>query len=296
VAAEKRSLVFASECDLPIKRPSLFLDGLLALCNMLPRGRGAVARAIGRLALSDRLYEAALPNGSRLLWTSWVFDMLAHMRGPNGWDRHVLDALRRHAQPQMCFWDVGANIGYMAASLAHEFPRMEVVAFEPIPSLAGALARTASHSGYGNLKVIGAALSARDAPIELFLGSHSVHSSMRARGDCTRIEVPGYAADTLVEQFGLRPPDLIKVDVEGAEMLFLDGARTCLAAHHPTIVYECDENALRFGHSPGSFIVELQSLGYDQFFLLDAAGKEIELRGDALIAPEFGNFLARRQN
>src|SRR5262249_27082491 len=53
-----------------------------------------------------------------------------------------------------------------------------------------------------------------------------------------RISVKADSLDGLIEGYGLRLPDLIKMDVEGAEVVAVLGMRRTLARCHPTIVFE----------------------------------------------------------
>jgi hypothetical protein len=45
------------------------------------------------------------------------------------------------------------------------------------------------------------------------------------------------------------PPDVIKIDVEGAELQVLQGAERLLKERPPYLVFEADDNMMRFGYS-----------------------------------------------
>jgi hypothetical protein len=55
------------------------------------------------------------------------------------------------------------------------------------------------------------------------------------------IEVELVTIDALIAQRGLRPPNLVKVDVEGAELDALKGMAETLRTHRPTVLYEVDD-------------------------------------------------------
>ena len=58
-----------------------------------------------------------------------------------------------------------------------------------------------------------------------------------------RFIAPVITIDTLVQQW--RPPGFIKIDVEGAELLVLEGARQTLMRHRPLMLVEV--NSMRNG-------------------------------------------------
>jgi len=59
-------------------------------------------------------------------------------------------------------------------------------------------------------------------------------------------------------------PDLMKIDVEGAEGLVLKGAMETLKVHRPTIFLETYKNLMsRHGNTPEELFSELKDFGYD---------------------------------
>ena len=68
---------------------------------------------------------------------------------------------------------------------------------------------------------------------------------------------------TLDELCGIDPPDFIKIDVEGAEIKVLRGGQAVLAASHPALMFECDQDqdalhALLHGH--GYLLFDMETL------------------------------------
>ncbi|MGH8011178.1 MAG: FkbM family methyltransferase, partial [Candidatus Binataceae bacterium] len=57
-------------------------------------------------------------------------------------------------------------------------------------------------------------------------------------GYCGEIVVPVRKLDSVVESARLPPPDVIKIDVEGAEVDVLAGARLTIAASRPIFLIE----------------------------------------------------------
>lgn len=142
-------------------------------------------------------------------------------------------------------YDVGANIGYVTMMLAHVVSSYGlVVAFEPLAENFARLQENLSLNKLGDrVKPINAAVGDRKGE-----GEFLVHSS-RAMGKLSgsagrsesyqrRIRVPIVALDEYVLDGGGRPPDLVKIDVEGGEHAVLSGMRQVLEKYHPTILLE----------------------------------------------------------
>jgi FkbM family methyltransferase len=171
----------------------------------------------------------------------------------------VQEALRRHVAPGDTVYDIGANIGFfslLAARLAG--PHGAVEAFEPLPAAAAGLRRHVALNDAFTVTPHEVAVGAHSGRAQLMAvqeGSWS-HLAQRGRHPDTQevLEVQIVAVDELVAG-GLPPPDVVKIDVEGAEIDVLDGMTKTIRAHAPVIICELHG-------SNGEFVARIDSLGY----------------------------------
>lgn len=158
--------------------------------------------------------------------------------------------------------DVGANAGFWTQAMALRAGR--VVAIEPIPELAGALARRVP----GHVRVLVTALSDRAGSAVLRIPADAGRATIEAANDlrdgppARTIEVPLERLDDLPLEGRL---GLVKIDVEGHEAAVCRGGAGRLAADRPSLVIEAEER-----HRPGA-VAELRAIlepsGYRGFFL-----------------------------
>jgi FkbM family methyltransferase len=163
----------------------------------------------------------------------------------------VQDALVSDLRPAARFWDVGAHCGFFS-SLASRLvgPEGQVVSFEPCDENRSRLAETVRLNDAGNVRIVPWALGASSGEA-LLRELESDQTSMKwgkveADPEGTAIRVPQRTLDEVGRE--LEPPGLIKVDVEGAELEVLEGARELIRSHRPAMIVEFhDEVALRRG-------------------------------------------------
>ena len=149
------------------------------------------------------------------------------------------DLFRRVATAGWTFFDVGANEGYYAL-MAYDLGGLSshVVAFEPQPTLAHRLRRSASLNGY-SLTVIEAACAASDGYLRFYESDQPDNSG-------TATAVPGVhsTAATQVRAMSLDSycagvdvwPDVLKIDVEGFELEVLKGFERGLQSRSPRLI------------------------------------------------------------
>jgi len=164
--------------------------------------------------------------------------------------------------PGGVFVDIGSSEGDFALIAARIVGRAgRVLAFEPDPGNVGIIRDNVAMNGFTWVAVHPVALSDRDGEARLFRsavsGWHSLIGGLEHR-DENVITVPVARLDS----FDLERIDMIKIDVEGAEMAVLEGARDSIARHRPVILLDTHP-------SLGADVARLQeladALGYDVF-------------------------------
>lgn len=168
----------------------------------------------------------------------------------------------------MSVLDVGANFGYLTSFFATAVGEAgQVVAVEPEPVMADLLHRnTARHS---NTTALRTALGATGGNTRLWRSSTNLacHSLIRSAvpNPADSVIIPVTTVDALYREAHphLRPPDLVKIDVEGAEAAVLNGAGGTLHAHRPVLWLEFWPEGLRHaGTDPAEVTDHLTGLGY----------------------------------
>jgi FkbM family methyltransferase len=156
----------------------------------------------------------------------------------------VQEAMVRHLGRGGVFYDIGANLGFFALLGGHlaGLDEGRVYAFEAAPDNAEAIRHHASLNGVPNLEVLPVAVSSHAGRGRLQVVEDQSWSKLEDYGahPLTEqvIEVDLVAIDDLVRDRTLRPPTVVKIDVEGAEIAVLEGMRETLAEHRPAVICE----------------------------------------------------------
>lgn len=158
----------------------------------------------------------------------------------------VQQALASLARPSDVCYDIGANLGFFSILLGRIVgPTGVVHAFEPVPRNAAAIERNARLNHLENISVLRLALSCADGDGELLLARHVGGAVLKGAGvppDLVgSLRVKTASLDRLVERGQVRLPDIVKIDVEGAEMDVLQGMENVLRRGAPTLILELDD-------------------------------------------------------
>jgi FkbM family methyltransferase len=138
-------------------------------------------------------------------------------------------ALQTFLKPGGSFIDIGANKGdfsLLAAKLVGGDGK--VLAFEPEPENCKWIEKSIQINGYKNIMLYEIALSDQNGEAKLFMstlsGLHSLIPDLEYR-DRGAIDVKIRTLDAFLKETGFAHPfDVIKIDVEGAELQVLHGA------------------------------------------------------------------------
>jgi FkbM family methyltransferase len=156
------------------------------------------------------------------------------------------ETLCRYLKPGDCFYDVGAHIGFYSLIAARIVGQAgNIIAFEPDPDNAETLRENASKNDFSAVSVVCAAMSDKDGVVRFHRSTQS--DASRMSGMVISNNLPGMPesetfscqAVSLDSFCSSHPaPNLIKIDVEGAELQVLDGARSLLAQKKPVLIIE----------------------------------------------------------
>jgi FkbM family methyltransferase len=145
---------------------------------------------------------------------------------------HIQETILAHLEAGEVFYDVGANLGYFTLlSALRVGPRGCVCAFEPLPANVKHLQHVCSENNLTNCIVTASAVSDRPHTATLFVGPGNATPSLLSEEGWAQIKVPVTSLDTFASNHPW--PDVIKVDVEGAEVEVLKGATHILKSTRP---------------------------------------------------------------
>jgi FkbM family methyltransferase len=171
--------------------------------------------------------------------TRWVIGAGIHSCWIGTYEGSVQATLLKLARPHFVAYDIGAHAGYHTLLLSRAVTSSgHVYAFEPSAFNTAALIRHLSLNRASNVTVLGVAVGRHAGRAAWAKGSTTytgrVIQAQEFAASSSQVEV--VAIDDLVRTGAIREPDLIKIDVEGAELDVIDGAIQTLARQMPRLV------------------------------------------------------------
>lgn len=136
-------------------------------------------------------------------------------------------------KPGNVVYDIGAHSGFyslLAAELVGENGR--VFSFEPNPQNIFYLRKNISLNGYKNIEVFETAVSEKPGISSFDAGENSFYSKLSHNG---ALKVKTIALDDFKNEGKISAPDVVKIDVEGAELLVLKGMAKILKEFRPLL-------------------------------------------------------------
>jgi FkbM family methyltransferase len=223
--------------------------------NGVPAGRFFASRVLRASKLSSflaiprsgyklRFYPSAV---SALLWSDPAY---------GSGDEAVL---RSTLRPGDVFVDVGANVGHLTlAASSMVGPQGLVFSLEPHPKTVHYLRGNVAFNRAENVRVIHAAAGESDGATHFTSQRSDDLNFVSDRG----IRVPLVTLDSVLPPLPIR---LLKVDVEGAELMVLKGAAETLARTEFIYFEAYEKFAKRFGYSTSQVFAFLRDCGFTNF-------------------------------
>ena len=187
----------------------------------------------------------------------------------NRYEPTVTKKIMLELKPGMTFCDVGGNIGIftmLAAKLVG--PQGRVISFEPVPDNAALIRESAALNGYENIvvheKLVSSTMGVGKLYLSEYRGSHSMLPGP-ARYSGRELEIEAVRLDSFES---MKQVDLMKIDVEGAELSVIESLGSIPP---PNLIVEFNaERQSAAGNNSAKFLERLKKVGYKSIVNLDA--------------------------
>lgn len=248
---------------------SILRRSIATLSRQLPSFRGKarlgvqVGRALTNAACDkDCIDTITMRDGTRMQidvrsrteqWTYWTGE----------YDAAIISRITSSLSRDCMVFDVGANVGFYSVALGNKLRNLDgrLLAFEPVLSNFERLtACIRLNELQETVSAYNIAVGDEDGVIDLHMehqGNASTGNAVIVRGKVgTEDKLAANATaritrlDTFVQENKVEKCNFIKIDVEGAEVMFLRGGSRFLSATRPIIYGEFNPYWLKqFGHS-----------------------------------------------
>jgi FkbM family methyltransferase len=250
-------------------RPIIEIYRFLAGILIVPALRNPVAVNDFKMFVHTERYKGADSVDHRLL-----------VQGT--WEPHTTALFKKLLRKGMNVVDIGANIGYftlLAASLVGESG--EVFAFEPASQNYALLVKNIEVNGYKNVIPVQKAVFSNTGKVKFFLNNVALGQSSLFEVSENPTEAIMVDVVSLDEFFkdNERPIDIIKMDIEGAEMTALLGMAKIVENNDDIKIFTefWPDGLQKSGFSSQEYWNKLRQFGFNFIYLINGGKQKLEL-------------------
>jgi FkbM family methyltransferase len=162
----------------------------------------------------------------------WVIGSQRHAFWLGIYEPHMQSLITKVVKKGGVFYDIGANVGfYSLLASTMVFPG-KVYAFEPVAENVRYIQRHLTLNDIPNVEVLELAICDQVGTSTFQEEETRAMGHLQAEGK-TRVQTT--TLDSLLQAQLIEPPQCIKMDIEGAELIALRGASECIQRHRPII-------------------------------------------------------------
>jgi len=203
------------------------------------------------------------------------------------YEPHVTQTIRELLGPGFTFLDIGANIGYFSMLAASCLKNTgKVIAFEPVEQNRELFNLSVQANNFQNIELHPYAVSDTEQTFALEIGGRNSNSRIISveGGSVGKPQVTAVPLDNFLHD--LTALDVVKIDIEGAEPLALQGMRTLIEKFRPFIVTEFSPEMITQTSqvAPITYLNLLVELGYTLEIIDDDGQKSAPLNPQQIMA------------
>jgi len=272
------------------KIEDLWLRAVRSYTFNTPIKKGSYRLFTYAMALCRRPHRSLRVNlkDGRKLWVNLTTGMQETVFFHGEFEVPITEMTREFlAVGDTCF-DIGANYGwYTTLFYSVVKDQGQVHSFEPVPVTFAELTRNHALMGSpANVKINNLALGDSPGTITLnfFEGEPTGHASIATKGatPSDSFECPIITLDSYLKDNSISKVDFVKVDIEGAELMMLNGAKTLFKGEKlPIILMEMAlAQSSNFGYLPNDLIEFIGAQGeYDFYKVNELDHKLVKIKG-----------------
>jgi len=230
---------------------------------------------------------------------SWCFDQEGY------YEKNVIKQLNEVLLQlqDVVFYDIGGNYGYFMVTCAKRVNQF--YSFEPVPETYNILKKNKKYNKLSNVSIFNIGLFDKRCQMQInrysSCGNDSLFQRTLPPGHSLKhtglTTVQLHKLDDFIEKNNLLPPTIIKIDVEGAELNVLKGARKNLELHQPVLFIEYAESTSNdAGYKKEDILNFLRPLHYQFLGIPDEEGNSDLIKEDNFMHATFSNIIAIPQN
>lgn len=269
--SEIKKQVYSNKLVGFLLRPLILVDRKIQIKLLKPKNE--VCQLLSNILVNDPVLHVKEFNGDFLIDKRST--LLSRILVKGSYEPKLAKLALQYTDTSKDVIDIGSNIGFYSVLLAKHIDKTrKVLSIEPTLNALEKLRKNLELNEISDKVIIyDGVISNESGEVEIntILGKEEyssvnliVHSAV-ATSSYVAYKVKCTTLDTIVDLHNLNP-GFVKIDVEGAEHLVLDGARNTLSRYRPIILTEVSEKLL----SSGNFSVEkmlnlIKSYGYDIF-------------------------------
>lgn len=239
--------------------------------------RRRFGRAFDRLPNAARRRLVSIRSRGEGVRTRTILDRSLRVEGANHTETDYDDAwLIGLLSEADGFVDIGCNVGFFSLASCVLRPGAKVLAVDGNPDCAAVTAANLVRNGFGDRsQVVSAFVSDAESEVEFHVvglgaaGSGVAGLSTTAEAAGRSMTVRAQTLDSIVDRTAF-VPDLVKIDVEGAEREVLAGANATVARHRPRFLVEMHSSSdLTMERNTTDVLTWCEQRGYSAWYLKD---------------------------
>lgn len=157
------------------------------------------------------------------------------------WEKRYYYLLKKYVPSSSTILDVGANIGITALAASSAVHDVDVIAFEPAPSVFEILKENIAQNSASNITPICSAVGNKSVD-HISFNENSAWGGVNSTGEASPSDPRCITLDEFVigwsAQNSVKPIKFVKIDVEGFELEVLEGMENLINAINPIVQVE----------------------------------------------------------